>query len=175
MRGKLLFVAGAAVGYVLGARAGRKRYEQIKSAAARVWETPGIQRQVNAVEDYAAEKFGELPGALFEGTKKVVTTVVNRAQNAQKQNAQNQSAQRQSAQSQNTTYTPSVPTTPPAPTSRTYTSSVTIAAPPDEETANAPTTPPKAAASKASTSAASPKKRKATPAADIDEADDAGA
>ena len=85
MRGKLLFVAGAAVGYVLGARAGRKRYEQIKSAAAKVWESPGIQKQVNAVEDYAAAKFGEIPGALFEGTKKVVTTVVNRAQTAQQQ------------------------------------------------------------------------------------------
>ncbi|NEN05541.1 hypothetical protein G3T36_06615 [Diaminobutyricibacter tongyongensis] len=157
MRGKLLFVAGAAVGYVLGARAGRKRYEQIKSAATKVWETPGIQKQVNAVEDYAAARFGELPGALFEGTKKVVTQVVNRAQAAQKQNAANRA-----------------PSAPPAPT-RSYTSSVTIAAPPDEETANAPVTPPSAAASKPAASGGGAKKRKSTASDDIDEADDAGA
>ena len=156
MRGKLLFVAGAAVGYVLGARAGRRRYEQIKSAAAKVWETPAVQKQVNAVEDYAAARFGELPGALFDGTKKVVTQVVNRAQAAQKQNAANRA-----------------PSAPPAP-SRSYTSSVTIAAPPDEETANAPVTPPSAAASKPAASGGA-KKRKSAASDDIDEADDAGA
>lgn len=160
MRGKLLFVAGAAVGYVLGARAGRKRYEQIKAAAAKVWETPGIQKQVNAVEDYAAAKFGELPGAVFEGTKKVVTSVVNRAQAAQKQSS---------------TSTTPVQSPPRAPSpARSYTSSVTIAAPPDDETANAPTTAPRDAAVKGS-SAAGSKKRKGSAAADIDEADDAGA
>ncbi len=173
MRGKLLFVAGAAVGYVLGARAGRKRYEQIKSAAARVWESPGIQKQVNAVEDYAAEKFGEVPGMLFEGAKKVATQVVNRAQTAQKQSA---------------SYTvpvppaPAPPRTPSAPPpSRMSTSSVTIAAPPDGETVAAPTTAPQARASKASTtpakSAKPAKPAKGTAAASepIDEADDAGA
>ncbi len=73
MRGKLLFITGAAVGYVLGARAGRKRYEQIKSTASKVWESPGIQRQVNSAQDYAAEKIGEIPGALFSGAKKVLS------------------------------------------------------------------------------------------------------
>ncbi len=162
MRGKLLFVAGAAVGYVLGARAGRRRYEQIKSAAAKVWETPGIQKQVNAVEDYAAAKFGELPGALFEGTKKVVAQVANRAQAGQKQNSTSGAS------------APGAPTPSSPSPARSYTSSVTIAAPPDEETANAPVTPPRSAA-KPSTSASSPKKRKANPSAEIDEADDAGA
>lgn len=35
MRGKILFATGIAVGYVLGTRAGRERYEQIKKAADR--------------------------------------------------------------------------------------------------------------------------------------------
>ena len=43
MRGKILFVTGAAVGFVLGARAGRERYEQIKAAAVKVWESPTVQ------------------------------------------------------------------------------------------------------------------------------------
>jgi oxygen-dependent protoporphyrinogen oxidase len=78
MRGKLLFVTGAAVGYVLGTRAGRKRYEQIKSAATKVWESPGIQKQVNAVEDLVAAKVGDVPGALYEGAKKLVGQIAGR-------------------------------------------------------------------------------------------------
>lgn len=74
MRGKFLFVAGAAVGYVLGTRAGRKRYEQIRGAAQKVWQTPAIQHQVEAVQDYAAEKIGQIPGLVIDGAKKLVTS-----------------------------------------------------------------------------------------------------
>jgi hypothetical protein len=78
MRGKLLFVTGAAVGYVLGARAGRKRYEQIRSAASKVWESPGIQKQVTAVEDFVAARVGDVPGALYEGAKKLAVQVASK-------------------------------------------------------------------------------------------------
>jgi oxygen-dependent protoporphyrinogen oxidase len=78
MRGKILFVAGAAVGYVLGARAGRKRYEQIKSAATKVWESPGVQKQVDSMEDFVAAKVGDVPGALYEGAKKLIVQASNR-------------------------------------------------------------------------------------------------
>ncbi len=82
MRGKVLFVAGVAVGYVLGARAGRKRYEQIKAAATKVWESPGIQKQVTAVEDYVAAKAGDLPQAVFVSVKKLVVQAARRRQEA---------------------------------------------------------------------------------------------
>lgn len=72
MRGKLLFVTGAAVGYVLGTRAGRKRYDQMKSAATKVWESPGVQKQVHAVEDFVAEKVGEFPETVYVTVKKFV-------------------------------------------------------------------------------------------------------
>lgn len=78
MRGKLLFVTGAAVGYVLGTRAGRKRYEQMKSAALKVWESPGVQKQVNAVEDFVAEKIGEVPEAVYITVKKAVVRANDR-------------------------------------------------------------------------------------------------
>ena len=78
MRGKLLFVAGGAVGYVLGTRAGRRRYEQIKAAAGSVWQSPGVQKQVNAVEDYVAAKVGDLPSAVYDGTKKLVAQAAKR-------------------------------------------------------------------------------------------------
>ena len=72
MRGKLLFVTGAAVGYVLGTRAGRKRYDQMKAAATKVWESQGVQKQVHAVEDFVAEKVGELPETVYVTVKKFV-------------------------------------------------------------------------------------------------------
>ncbi|WP_258045900.1 hypothetical protein [Leifsonia shinshuensis] len=78
MRGKILFVTGAAVGYVLGTRAGRKRYEQMKSAALKVWESPGVQKQVNAVEDYVAQKVGEAPEAIYITIKKAVVRANDR-------------------------------------------------------------------------------------------------
>ncbi|WP_298226986.1 hypothetical protein [Gryllotalpicola sp.] len=67
MKGKLIFAAGLGIGYLLGARAGRKRYDQIVAVATKVWETPAIQTQVHKVEDFAAEQVGNIPGAVFSG------------------------------------------------------------------------------------------------------------
>ena len=43
MRGKILFALGLGVGYVFGTRAGRARYNQIKSAALKVWNDPRVR------------------------------------------------------------------------------------------------------------------------------------
>ncbi len=43
MRGKLLFLGGLAAGFVLGARAGREKYEEIVSTARKVKEHPTVQ------------------------------------------------------------------------------------------------------------------------------------
>ncbi|MDJ0323320.1 YtxH domain-containing protein [Cryobacterium sp. PH31-AA6] len=75
MRGKLLFITGGLVGYVLGARAGRKRYEQIVAAAENVWSAPPVQRRVTEVRDFALERVGDVPSALFDAGKKIVTAV----------------------------------------------------------------------------------------------------
>ena len=54
--GKLSFLTGAAVGYVLGARAGTKRYEQIKSQAGRLWSSDPVQATVSQAADAAKTK-----------------------------------------------------------------------------------------------------------------------
>ena len=41
---KLGMLAAGAVGYVLGARAGRERYDQIAYQAQRFWTSPKVQR-----------------------------------------------------------------------------------------------------------------------------------
>lgn len=43
MRYRLTFVAGLALGYVLGTRAGRERYEQLKNSARQVAENPAVR------------------------------------------------------------------------------------------------------------------------------------
>lgn len=73
MRGKILIVTGLAVGYVLGARAGRERYEQIKSAAIRFWNDPRVQQQVETVEDFARDKAPEVVDFISDNAKKAVS------------------------------------------------------------------------------------------------------
>jgi len=81
MRGKLLFITGGLVGYVLGARAGRKRYDQIAAAASDLWNRPPVQRRVNEVKDFALERVGDVPGVLLEAGKKVVSAVQEKTAN----------------------------------------------------------------------------------------------
>jgi hypothetical protein len=75
MKGKILFVAGLGLGYVLGTRAGRERYEQLKANALKVWNDPRVQKQVDAVEDFVKEKAPEVAEFVSDGAKKVVAQV----------------------------------------------------------------------------------------------------
>ena len=49
--GKLSFLAGLAAGYILGAKAGQKRYEQIRSQADKVWSSDPVQARVGTVKE----------------------------------------------------------------------------------------------------------------------------
>ncbi|EAR25157.1 protoporphyrinogen oxidase [marine actinobacterium PHSC20C1] len=54
MNARLLILGfGIAVGYVVGARAGRERYDQMKGKATEVWESPRVTHARTTVEDYA--------------------------------------------------------------------------------------------------------------------------
>lgn len=71
MRGKILFVFGLAVGYVLGTRAGRERYEQIKAGAEKVWQDPRVQKQVSTVEEFVKDRAPDLAEKATAAAKKV--------------------------------------------------------------------------------------------------------
>lgn len=73
MRGKIIFVAGIAVGYVLGAKAGRERYEQIAAAASRAWNNPNVQRGVDQVEGFVKDHAPDVAELAGEGVKKVAS------------------------------------------------------------------------------------------------------
>lgn len=55
MRYKAAFIAGAVVGYVLGTRAGRERYEDLKKSAQRVIEHPKVQQAAVSFRIQAGE------------------------------------------------------------------------------------------------------------------------
>ena len=57
---KLTFLAGAAAGYVLGTRAGQRRYEQIKKASGRVWHSGPVQKQVGRAKEATKTKAAPL-------------------------------------------------------------------------------------------------------------------
>ena len=50
MRYRLSFIIGLAIGFVLGTRAGRERYEQLREQAQRLSENPAVR---NAAESAA--------------------------------------------------------------------------------------------------------------------------
>ena len=74
MKGKVLFVAGLAVGYVLGTRDGRRRYEQIKAAAANIWESEPVQwgaaQAREAMGDVADKAITSAKKAIHQATAK---------------------------------------------------------------------------------------------------------
>jgi hypothetical protein len=53
MKGKIGLVVGGAIGYVLGTRAGRERYEQIVTQARSLWDNPRVQDAASRVPEQA--------------------------------------------------------------------------------------------------------------------------
>lgn len=53
---KLTLLTGFAAGYVLGARAGRERYEQIKASANRFAQNPQVQAAATKAQDTVTEQ-----------------------------------------------------------------------------------------------------------------------
>ncbi|MGW1077055.1 YtxH domain-containing protein [Streptomyces sp. NPDC002537] len=74
MRYRLTFIIGAAVGYVLGARAGRERYEQLRKGAQRVAQNPAVRNTAEsaaqngrALASKAFDRLGDrLPGSVSD-------------------------------------------------------------------------------------------------------------
>ena len=71
MRGKAGLVIGLAAGYVLGTRAGRERYEQIKHQALKVWNLDPVQQQVAKAKDYAKSAAMALPSTVWDSAVKM--------------------------------------------------------------------------------------------------------
>ena len=67
--GKLTFAAGLAVGYVLGAKAGQKRYDQIRGRANQLWSSEPVQSRVESVRETVKEQAPVVAAKLGEVAK----------------------------------------------------------------------------------------------------------
>jgi hypothetical protein len=72
MRGKLLFITGAGVGYVLGTRAGREKFDRMVAQARKFWESPTVQEAAGVVQAQANK--------LYDDGKQAVTEQVHKLQ-----------------------------------------------------------------------------------------------
>ena len=66
---KLSFLAGLGVGYVLGAKAGQKRYNQIRTQADRVWSSAPVQSRVDTVKQTVKEQAPVVAAKLGDAAK----------------------------------------------------------------------------------------------------------
>lgn len=76
---KLMLLAAIAVGYVLGAKAGRGRYEQIRSTFQTVKDDPRVQQAASSVASTAKE---QAPVVADKVSGKVSDTVTGLAASA---------------------------------------------------------------------------------------------
>lgn len=90
--GKAMFLTGAAVGYVLGARAGRERYEQICGITESIRGNSKVQQATETVSqrgsevahkvaDTASEKAHSMAGAATEKAQTMAGAVAEKAPN----------------------------------------------------------------------------------------------
>lgn len=84
MKGKILLLTGLAVGYIFGSRAGRERYEEIKTAANKLWSDPRVQKPVKQAEDFVKDKAPEVADFVTDGVKTVASKVTGKSPSAKK-------------------------------------------------------------------------------------------
>jgi hypothetical protein len=75
MRFKLTFIAGFAAGYVLGAKAGRRRYDTISYGMRRLVDSPAVQEAAGVLQ---AQASGAVASARSTVTARVQETVSSR-------------------------------------------------------------------------------------------------
>ncbi|MFD0314853.1 YtxH domain-containing protein [Streptomyces flavalbus] len=59
MRYRLTFVVGLALGYVLGTRAGRERYEQLKKSARQISQNPAVRNSAETAAQQGRQFAGK--------------------------------------------------------------------------------------------------------------------
>lgn len=78
MRGRILFVVGLGAGYVLGAKAGRQRYEQIAGAADKVWNSPAVAKQRHEVQHFVETQAPKLMESASDAATGAIDKVTKR-------------------------------------------------------------------------------------------------
>lgn len=75
---KLTLLVAAGAGYVLGSRAGRERYEQIKQQTTKFWNNPTVQDTVDGVQTHAKQAGADLGSKVAETATDVKDKVADK-------------------------------------------------------------------------------------------------
>jgi hypothetical protein len=75
MRGRILFVAGVALGYVLGTRRGRQGYVELKDRAQSLWRSPQVQTTVHKAQAVIEDKAPALSAKAADVADKTKATL----------------------------------------------------------------------------------------------------
>ena len=82
MRYRVTFLAGLVAGFIIGARAGRERYEQIKKLARKAADSPAVQQAAGAAQAQAAglarSARDKVTGKIQERLPKLAETAKNK-------------------------------------------------------------------------------------------------
>ncbi|GAB49963.1 YtxH domain-containing protein [Mobilicoccus pelagius] len=82
MKLKLTFLAGAAAGYVLGTRAGRDRYDDMKKQADALWHDPRVQEKVSVATETVKEKAPDVGAKISSAAGSAASTVKDKVSDA---------------------------------------------------------------------------------------------
>jgi hypothetical protein len=71
VRYKLIFVAGLALGFVVGTRAGREQYERMKKSARRVAQNPAVRNVAESAAQSGKQAAGKAARAVGEQARRL--------------------------------------------------------------------------------------------------------
>jgi hypothetical protein len=75
---KITFLGGLAIGYVLGAQAGRERYDQLKRLAKKAAESPAMQQTAGALQAQATATAKSARDMAADGVRKSASRVTGK-------------------------------------------------------------------------------------------------
>jgi len=79
MRYRMAFIAGLGVGFVLGARAGRERYDQLVQVTRKAADSPAVQQAAGAIQAQAAGLVKTTKGKLADQVPKIAESARGKA------------------------------------------------------------------------------------------------
>jgi hypothetical protein len=82
---KLSLLVAAGAGYVLGARAGRQRYDQIAATAKKVADNPKVQRVAHRAQDAAAQQAAAAAGAAKDKVSSAASSAADKVRGGDNQ------------------------------------------------------------------------------------------
>lgn len=85
MKTRMMFMAGAAIGYVLGTKAGRERYEQIMRLSRQMSENPNVQEAAGVLRAKGEEFAGAARGKANHLKERVPEQVQGRRKAAEEE------------------------------------------------------------------------------------------